>query len=280
MSLSHLSFFSSTYKQKNFWFNKAKSLIDSLSFSNVIIYANQGGAFSEFEPYLLYKAGQYFVENKEFKKAEKYFKKALSTSLKPDLKKEAKQLLFLIKKLSQVNPYLIGVVVPLSGRRQALGQKILRGLYMGLAMDQDSPWQILVLDSKNHPEVVRTHINDLFYKHHVMGLVGGLTGETAEIMAQKAEEFSIPAVILSQKQDITKNREFVFQNAITAQQLLTPLIEEVRSRLKIKKLPFYILMIPMGETILLCFQSFLEKGEDRLLQKKSINRGRWILKIL
>ena len=235
VSLSHLLTLSSRPKKKKFWFNIAEQLIDNLAFSDLVIYANQAYFFGGLEPYLLYKSGQYFLKNREFKKAEKYFKKSLSTSLAPHLKKEVKQTLFLMKKISQVNPYLIGVIVPLSGRRQALGEKILRGLYIGLSMDQDSPWQIVVLDSQSHPEVVRTHINDLFYKHHVLGLIGGLTSETAEVMAQKAEEFALPTVVFSQKRDLTKNRPFVFQNAITAQQLLSPLIKEVRQGLKVKK---------------------------------------------
>ena len=138
MSLSHLFALSSQLKNKKFWFNTAKNLIDSLAVSDLVIYANQAHFFGELESYLLYKAGQYFLKVKKLKKAEKYFKKSLSTSLAPHLKKEVKQTLFLMKKISQVNPYLIGVIVPLSGRRQALGEKILRGLYMGLSMDQDS----------------------------------------------------------------------------------------------------------------------------------------------
>ena len=235
VSLSHLLLFSSLPQQKKHWFSIAKQIIDSLSFSDLVIYANQAYFFGELEPYILYKSGQHFLKNREFKKAEKYFKKSLSTSLAPHLKKEVKQTLFLMKKISRMNPYLIGVIVPLSGRRQALGEKILRGLYIGLSMDQDSPWQIVVLDSQSHPEVVRTHTNDLFYKYHVAGLIGGLTSETAEVMAQKAEEFALPTVLFSQKRGLTKDRPFVFQNAITAQQLLSPLIKEIRKDLKVEK---------------------------------------------
>ena len=235
ISLSHWLAFSPQPKKKKLWFKTAQKIIDNLDFSDLLIYANQAGFFGELEPYLLYQTGQYFVKNRDFQKAEKYFKKSLSTALFPHFKKEVKQTLFLMKKMSQVNPYLIGVIVPLSGRRQTLGEKVLRGLSMGFDMDRDSPWQIIVLDSQSHPEVVRTHVNDLFYNRHVVGLIGGLTGETAEVMAQKAEEFALPAILLSQKQNITKGREFVFQNAITAQQLLTPLVKELWEDLKIKK---------------------------------------------
>ena len=258
-SLSHLIQFSSGLTKQQAWFNKAKKIIDDMSFSKLVIYANQASIFGELEPYLLYKAGQYFLKNKKFKKAEKYFKKSLSTSLSPPLKMEVKQLLSLMKKISQVNPYLIGAVIPLSGRRKTLGEKILRGLYLGLSMNQDSPWQILVLDSQSHPEVVRTHINDLFYKRHVIGLIGGLTSETAEVMALKAEEFAIPAVIFSQKQDITKGRGFVFQNAVTARHLLIPLIKEVRHNLKIQKTAVLYPDDPYGRDYFSLFAELFKK---------------------
>ena len=273
MSLSHLIVFSSKPDEKKSWFDTAKKIIDSLLISDLVIYANQAASFGELEPYLLYKAGQYFLKNKEFKKSEKYFKKSLSTSLAPHLKKEVKQTLGFMKKISQVNPYLIGLIVPLSGRRKALGEKILRGLYIGLSMDEDSPWQIIVLDSQSHPEVVRTHINDLFYKHHVIGLIGGLTGETAEVMAQKAEEFAIPTVVLSQKQGITQDRHFVFQNAITAQQLLTPLIKELKEDLKIKDIAILYPDDSYGRDYSLLFSKLFKKTGGKISGKKMYKPG-------
>ena len=273
MSLSHLSFFSSSQAERRFWFNQAKNIIDGLSSSDWVVYANQSGVFNEFQPYLLYKAGQYFLTNKEFKKAEKYLKKSLSASLAPSLKREVKQLLSLIKKTTQVNPYLIGVILPLSGRRQALGEKVLRGLYMGLSLDQDSPWQILVLDSKSHPEVVRTHVNDLFYKYHVVGLIGGLTSETAEVMAEKAEEFALPTVVLSQKKDITQGKKFVFQNAITAEQLLTPLIKEVWDDLKIKRVAVLYPDDSYGKDYSSLFLEIFKKRGGQIVVKEMYKSG-------
>ena len=94
---------------------------------------------------------------------------------------------------------------------------------------------MLILDSKNHPDVVRSHLETLFYKHRVIGLIGGFTSETAEVIAKKAEEFLIPAILFSQKEDLALNRKFVFQNSITAPRILTLLVEQSQKRLQIKK---------------------------------------------
>lgn len=235
ISLSHLSFLSSHLKEGQKWKSKGEDLVRSLSPDSLILYANQAENFGAFEGYLLYRAGTYFVVNKELSKAMHYFKKSLSSSLPLDLKKEATNQMMMIKKIDKVNPYLIGALIPLSGRRKTLGERILRGLYVGLNLDKDSPWQIIVIDSKSHPDVVQTQLDSLFYKHHVIGLVGGLTSETAEVIAKRAEIFAIPAVLFSQKKDLSLNRNFIFQNAITAEQLLKPLVRQVSEKLKIKK---------------------------------------------
>ena len=233
-NLSHLYLFSSDNKEQQMWWSKASILINSLPLHELLFYGEQN-PLPPFEGYFLYKIGEYFLSYKNLKKAKKYFKRVSLAKGPLYLKTAATAKINLIHSISQVNPYLIGVLVPLSGRRKALGKKILKGLYMGLEMDKNSPWQILVMDSKSHPDVVRAHLDSLFYKHHVIGLIGGLTNETAEVIAKKAEEFFTPAILFSQKKDLNLNRDFVFQNSVTAEQILKPLVEELRVKLKIKK---------------------------------------------
>ena len=235
IALSNLSILFLLSKEKQVWQNKAVGIIDKLSPEDLMLFADRAESFSPFAAHLLYRAGEYFLKNREFLKSKQYFKKALSVADSFDFKKLLKQKLILIDKISNVNPYLIGVLVPLSGRKKSLGQKILRGLYMGMDIGKDSPWQILVMDSKSHPDVVRTQLDNLFYKHHVIGLIGGLTSETAEVIAEKAEFFATPAILFSQKKDLGKNRDFVFQNAVTARQLLKPLVAQLRGKLKVEQ---------------------------------------------
>ena len=230
-TLSHLHSFSS---EKQLYLKKGHDLIDKLSLKELETYAYQSREFPVFEAYLLYRAGQLFLDQKKLKQSEIFFNRLLSRLKDEGAKEQVERTLIKIKKASQINPYLIGVILPLSGPRKLLGEKLLRALSVGFELDQGSPWQLIVLDSRDHSEIVKSQMEDLFYKHHASAVIGGLSSQTALAMAEKAEEFSIPVVLLSQKSGLTKGRPFVFQNAVTAGQLLKPLIEELRGSLKVE----------------------------------------------
>ena len=273
LSLSHLLLFSSHHSEKQKWRNKGETLIRGLAPGDLLLYANQADFFGHFEGFLLYRAGKYFFEKKKMTRAKRYFKRSLSSSLPLKLKKEIQQNLVLIKKISKVNPYLIGALIPLSGRRKALGEKILRGLYLGLDLEKDSSWQVLVVDSKSHPDVIRTQLDNLFYRHNVIGLVGGLTSETAEVMAEKADSFATPAILFSQKKDLSLNRSFVFQNAVTAEQLLKPLVQELVEKLKVKKAAVLYPDDLYGREYTKLFSTMFKKRGGRITELSSYKTG-------
>jgi len=222
-------------EEKKKWRQKGVQIIRSLPFDQKLKYQKERETFSSFAFYLDYKLGLNYFKAKDFPLAEKYFKQALSSPFSKALKKELQSKLLLIKKSKQINPSLIGVILPLSGERKALGEKILRGLAFGLNREKESKFQMIIMDSKNHPDTVKSLVEDLFYNHHVIALIGGLSGEVAEVIAEKAEEFSIPAVLFSQSQGLTQDRHFIFQNAVSPKQLLTPLIQELIGSLEIKR---------------------------------------------
>ena len=270
--LSYMLFFSSPQK-KEIWQKKGVQLINSLSSSELESLSAQADKFMGFAGYLPYTAGFRHWKKREFAKAEKYFKESLSHSLPLSLKSLATRKLNLLKAISKMNPYLIGVVVPLSGRRKTLGEKVLRGLYMGLGMDKDSSWQILAMDSKGHPDVAKTRMENLFYKYHVSAFVGGLTSETAQVIAEGAESFFVPAVLFSQKSGLTLNKEFVFQNSVTAEQLLQPLAKQSYSRLKIKRVALLCPDDPYGRSYAKIFSELFQKEGGLITERAFYKPG-------
>ena len=232
LSLSHLYELSSNEATKTSYFERGAKLIDSLSIKD---FEGETLVYGVFQGEVAYKrAWLSFQKERNIGKSRKLFREALSMPLSKQKKKEIEKVLTLIKSLDKVNPYLIGVILPLSGKKKVFGQKILRGLHLGLGLNKDSPWQMIVVDSKSHPDVVNEELEKLFYKHNVMAFVGGLSSGTAEAIAQKAESFSVPAIVFSQKTDISMDRDFVFQNAVTAKQLIQPLAEQAVQKLELK----------------------------------------------
>lgn len=237
ISLSHLVQLSFQDKIKQSWRQQAMKIIDNLSKQKLMLFAtHHSEKFLLFESYLLHQAGQQAWKNKDLDQAKAFFKKALSAPMSRQLKQQIQKKLKLTKQISKTNPYLIGVLVPLSGKQKTLGEKVLKALVFGFGIEAGSPWQIRVKDSKSHPDIVRNQLNDLFYKDHVTGVIGGFTSATAQVIAQKAEEFFMPAIVFSQKQDLALNRDFVFQNAVAINQILQPLINLVQKKLHIKKI--------------------------------------------
>ena len=272
-ALSYLHAFSSSLKEKQSFLKQGQALMDSLSQQELAFYAYRSQEFPLFEEYLLYQAGQKAWESKELRTAEKFFKKLLSRLKDESMKKQVQQTLIRIKQASQINPYLIGVILPLSGPRKILGEKLLRALSVGFGLNQGSPWQLMVLDSRDHFETVESHMEDLFYKHHVVAVIGGLSSQTAGAIATKSEEFSIPAVLLSQKSGLTKDRPFVFQNAVTAKQLLEPLIQELRENLKIQSVAILYPDDSYGRNYSLGFETAFTQSKGQVESKVSYKSG-------
>ena len=275
--LSALFDLSPKAQEKNKWKLKGIQILHKLPIEKKLQYEKDKALFPSFVFYLDYELGLYFFQKKDFKKAKAYFKKALSSSSE-SFKKEIEMKLSLIKKTSQVNPSLVGVILPLSGERKALGEKILRGLAAGFNKKGTQDIQMVIMDSKNHPDTVRSHIKELFYKHHVMGLIGGLNSEVAEVIAEKAEEFSTPAIVFSQSQGITKNRRFVFQNAVSPTQLLKPLIQELRETLKIKEVAIMYPDDSYGKKYSSFFENNFKEAGGRITKKQSYKLGEFDFK--
>lgn len=235
-ALSLLTLTAKTKQEKTKWEKVGESFLNSLNYEEISALAGSNGDYGFFEGRVLFKAGEKNWKRKRLKKSRYFFNKALSAPLTPSLEEKIRRYLKILQAHFKVNPYLIGVILPLSGHRRALGEKALRGLYMGLGLEKDSPWQMVVMDSKDHPDVVKANMEKLLYDHHIIAVVGGLSGETAEVMAELANEFSLPCILLSQKNKLTENREAVFQNAQTSESLVNHLVKDIGKFLKFKKL--------------------------------------------
>lgn len=248
-------------KDKLHWRKVAEKFLNGLTGEETEALASNSGYYGLLEGELLFRAGEKNWQKKELKKSRYFFNKALSAPLLPSLEEKIRRHLKVLQAHFKVNPYLIGVILPLSGHRRALGEKALRGLYMGLGLNEDSPWQMVVMDSKNHPDVVKANMEKLLYDHHVIAVVGGLSGETAEVMATLANEFSLPCILLSQKNKLTENREFVFQNAQTSEALVNRLVKDVREILKLEKLAVLYPEDSYGQEYTRLFsQAFVKSG--------------------
>ena len=268
-TLSLLIVTAKTEQKKAHWKKTAENFLNNLTYEETKTLAANSGSYGLLEGELLFRAGEQNWHKKDLKKSRYFFNKALSAPLSPALEEKVRRYLKILQAHFKVNPYLVGVILPLSGHRRTLGEKALRGLYMGLGMDKDSPWQMVVMDSKNHPDVVKANMEKLLYDHHVIAVVGGLSGETAEVMATMSNDFRLPCILLSQKNKLTENRKFVFQNAQTSEALVNRLVKDTRRILKLKKLAILYPKDSYGQEYTHLFSQAFEKSGGHIAKKVS-----------
>ena len=273
LSLSRLVWLSPQIGERRKWTKKAEALIRALSVKDLRAYAKKASHFGLFEGFLLYTAGESFWAEKRVQQAEDYFRKALAKPMAPDLKKQAELRLKAMEHSSRMDPYLLGVLAPLSGRHKALGESVVRGLAQCLNNEGDSPWRLMVKDSKSHPPVAREEVRNLFFKHNVSVVAGGLLGETAKVLVEQAQDLHLPVVLFSQKEDLAKGGDFVFQNAAPAGQLLQPLVELARESLKAQKAALLFPDDFYGKEYARRFAEIFEQSGGQVVKKETYKSG-------
>ncbi|MCC7535291.1 MAG: ABC transporter substrate-binding protein [Deltaproteobacteria bacterium] len=103
----------------------------------------------------------------------------------------------------QVQPYAVGVVLPLSGRDRAIGQDALRGLMIAAGIPLRGPprpdtFRLAVRDDTGDPARAATAVDELVREERVIAIVGPIAPDTAAAAAARAEALSVPIVLLTE----------------------------------------------------------------------------------
>ncbi|MDE0119435.1 MAG: penicillin-binding protein activator [Bdellovibrionales bacterium] len=185
---------------------------------------------------IFFRAGKILFFRENFRQAYTFFKKFLRSSKESFLEEKALKYIQAIESRKKVNRKRLGAILPLSGPSANIGRRSLKGLKMGLGLHtvDNSPFELVVLDSQGQADKTKKAVQMLITKHHVIAVIGGVLSKTASVLAQEAQNFGVPTLLLSQKSNLTKRGHYIFQNGLTAilfaHQLTDYLINELHFR--------------------------------------------------
>lgn len=93
----------------------------------------------------------------------------------------------------------VGVVLPLSGKKQRFGKSALKGLDAAINYDssQISNIKVYTRDNRDNPVVAKKVIHDLIQKHHVSIIIGGLFSNTALHEYLEAKKYGVLYISLT-----------------------------------------------------------------------------------
>lgn len=145
-----------------------------------------------------------------------------------------------IQKMLQVQPNVIGCLLPLSGPFALYGQEVLNGIELGLDLFQEqdeflASLQFLIRDTRGNPELAVEAIQELARDEGAIAIIGPLISKVAEKVAEIAEELGVINITLSQREGITSKGEMIFQNCLTPEDQLRTLTAKVIGEIGLKR---------------------------------------------
>ncbi len=136
---------------------------------------------------------------------------------------------YLIQRAERGDPYderLVGVLLPLSGTYAPPGQRLQRVIEMA-NRHAGSPMRLVFVDTQGEPERSVELLEELVLERGAAVVMGPLLKESASVAAETAQALHVPLVTLSQAEDITTDRPFVFRGFLTPAQQVEALMEHV-----------------------------------------------------
>ena len=169
---------------------------------------------------------------------------------------EAGVLLGQLANRAPVDPRLIGVAVPLSGRQKAWGEAILQGV--ALALGDESPYRLSVIDTRGEAAGARAALEQLVLKEGAVAALGGVAAAEAEVAARTAQEQGLPFISLSRVAGVTSAGPFVFRTMLTAEAQARALAELTMARRGLRRFGLLWPQIPYGQELAHAFWDEVE----------------------
>ena len=123
-----------------------------------------------------------------------------------------------------------------------------------------------MLDSQGQADKTRKAVHTLVTKHHVIAIVGGSIKPhlSTGFRQKKLKILASPAILMSQKSNLTQNRHYIFQNALTTSLISDQLTEFLIHQLKIKSFAILYPNDPYGLDYANAFWSAVEKKGGKI----------------
>lgn len=224
------------YEKSSTYRKKAKYLVFNMNETDLLDIKSED-FIEPIKDLIFFRVGKILFYQEKFKRSYFFLKKFLRFSTESYLEEKALKYIQAIESRKKVNRKHIGAILPLSGPSQKIGKRSLKGLKMGLGLytDENNSFKLIVMDSQGQPDKAKKAVQTLVTKHHVIAIVGGILSRTAGTLAEEAQNFGVPALLMSQKSKLTHTGHYIFQNGFTASLIANQLTQFLINHLKIKR---------------------------------------------
>ncbi|MEE9498630.1 MAG: penicillin-binding protein activator [Nitrospinaceae bacterium] len=169
----------------------------------------------------------------------------------------------------------IGVVLPLSGKRAIVGQRVLQGIQLAindLSARDKSRLQLVVKDSGLGREVVQV-VEELAQDPNVIGIIGPVLTEDVESVIPIIEKYQLPIFTpTASTPGLADKSPYIFRNALTKELQARYLARHAVNELNLYR---FVVMYPTaayGETMRKVFEDEVRSFGGRIVESISYER--------
>ncbi len=204
--------------------------------------------------YLMFQLGLDYAEQEKYDQALKILSAFTEQFPQHENVKQAQKLIAEINKRSVYSRYTIGCLLPLSGSFGIYGNRALKGIELAFnqfnALNPQSPLKLIIKDTASDPARAVAAVKQLF-DENVAAIIGPIV--TADSAAKAAQDYGIPIIVLTQKENIPEIGEYVFRNFITPEMQVKALVSYATKELGIRDFAILYPKEKYGETFMNLF---------------------------
>ncbi|MBI2607081.1 MAG: penicillin-binding protein activator [Deltaproteobacteria bacterium] len=190
--------------------------------------------------HLYYRAALYHLKSGDRASGDKYLEKIASGFPSSPYLGFAQETLKVARhRASDADPRKIGVLLTLSGKFGKIGYRALQGIELATGVFSDKTETpapaLVVMDDQGDPERAAQALEELYYKHGVIAVIGPISSKVADAAAKKARELELPLIAMNQK-DLAgqDDRAYAFNSGLSPSMQARQLLRYAREKLKLQ----------------------------------------------
>jgi ABC-type branched-subunit amino acid transport system substrate-binding protein len=126
------------------------------------------------------------------------------------------------------NPYVVGALLPLSGRGREVGRHLLQGMQLA-ALDEGGP-ELVVEDTGGSASKATAAAESLIGNQRVVAVLGPVGARATEAVAESTTRAGVPLLSFSASEEVTSAGDRVFRFLYSPRDELTALVGRARAR--------------------------------------------------
>jgi len=176
---------------------------------------------------------------KEYFEAEREWRRFLSIYPKHRAASKVRGKIVAIKQMYLSRRYLIGALLPLSGRLKPFGRQVLNGIRLAVDPGSDAVSEkgvgLVVKDTEGDATALQSGLEELAREYRVSAIVGPMLSRQVAAAAPKAEAYRIPLLAPTASEDWAKPWKYVLRNSITNRQQAREIADYAVNTLNLKR---------------------------------------------